>query len=557
MDHRIALTSTSAVAFNVSKRKSQDLGFGALYLLLLLATLGFAAYGASKADLNNLRDAGCGLFAPPSPPAIGASPPSPPTVDFSGDLKIIAESWYYTVGMVLLLMAIGAGWLAALCRHAVPVVYVTVAMIPLSWFSGAATAAQLGSAPSAAVFGACGLLSLLWLRCIRRKLELTAALIQEATHVLSSHPSLVAAALSILLGLLGLCALLGTSIVLLIATGSWQLEGGLGGGGASCVLVLPSASRAGIALSAAALLWSTMLAFTLRYFTVSFVTACWYFSPGDNLALGASSEGSDEIERGPGEVHGQVPPSPTRHGLALGLSTSFGTLCYAALVLSVCELINAIARKSMRSRNLLVVVAGCCLRCFVALIEFLNKFAVSHHAVSAAPFCTSARQISTILARNALSAYVVDRIGGFVLHFGAFVLSGLVAGLTTALVASTLPTTLEQDEEEADLTAAPQRALLLGSYMGLSFAVAFPTLNFLATLMINVVDAAYTCHALDLEGGVVHRPRMHAALLAVAKPATAVVQQPGGVAPAIAVPVEPAPPAPPVGYAVGVPASPA
>ena len=54
-----------------------------------------------------------------------------------------------------------------------------------------------------------------------------------------------------------------------------------------------------------------------------------------------------------------------------------------------------------------------------------------------------------------------------------------------------------------------------------------------------------------------HRPRMHAALLAVAKPATAVVQQPGGVAPAIAVPVEPAPPAPPVGYAVGAPASPA
>ena len=61
MDHRVALTpSSSAVAFNVSKRKSQDLGFGALYLLLLLATLGFAAYGASKADLDNLRGAGCG-----------------------------------------------------------------------------------------------------------------------------------------------------------------------------------------------------------------------------------------------------------------------------------------------------------------------------------------------------------------------------------------------------------------------------------------------------------------------------------------------------------------
>ena len=81
---------------------------------------------------------------------------------------------------------------------------------------------------------------------------------------------------------------------------------------------------------------------------------------------------------------------------------------------------------------------------------------------------------------------------GFVLHFGAFVLSGLVAGLTTALVASTLPTTLEEDEN---------RPLLLGIYMALSFAVAFSTLNFLATLLINVVDAAYTCHALDLEVG--------------------------------------------------------
>ena len=170
--------------------------------------------------------------------------------------------------MVLILIAMGAAWLAALCRHATPVVYITVAAIPLSWFSGAAAAAQLGSVPSAGVFVAMGLLSLLWLWCIRRKLNLTAALIQEATHVLSSHPSLVAAALGILLGLLVLFALFGTSIVLLMATGSWQLESGSGGSGGSCVFVLPPASQAGLGLSAAALLWSTMLAFTLRYFTV-------------------------------------------------------------------------------------------------------------------------------------------------------------------------------------------------------------------------------------------------------------------------------------------------
>ena len=73
--------------------------------------------------------------------------------------------------------------------------------------------------------------------------------------------------------------------------------------------------------------------------------------------------------------------------------------------------------------------------------------------------------------------------------------------------------------------------MLLAVYFCLSYLVAFATLHSLATLLLNVVDAAYTCHAIDLEGGLVHQPRMRAALLGVASPATAVVQQPGSAAP--------------------------
>ncbi len=40
--------------------------------------------------------------------------------------------------------------------------------------------------------------------------------------------------------------------------------------------------------------------------------------------------------------------------------------------------------------------------CFVALIEFLNKFAVSHHAVTASPFCTT-RSVSATGASLAIA----------------------------------------------------------------------------------------------------------------------------------------------------------
>ena len=77
MDHRVPLDSngllSTVVPFNVSKRKSQDLGFAALYLLLLLTTLGFAAYGASIAIVQQPGGAAPVIAVPVEP-----VPPAPP-----------------------------------------------------------------------------------------------------------------------------------------------------------------------------------------------------------------------------------------------------------------------------------------------------------------------------------------------------------------------------------------------------------------------------------------------------------------------------------------------
>merc|ERR1719453_770306 len=92
------------------------------------------------------------------------------------------------------------------------------------------------------------------------------------------------------------------------------------------------------------------------------------------------------------------------------------------------------------------------------------------------------------------------------------------------LIASTLPPSSE---------SGAARTALLVAYGAFSY-VAAATLGFLASLLLNIVDAAFTCHALDLDSGADHQPRMRAALAGVIKP-TAVVQQPGGVPPVIAV----------------------
>ena len=74
-------------------------------------------------------------------------------------------------------------------------------------------------------------------------------------------------------------------------------------------------------------------------------------------------------------------------------------------------------------------------------------------------------------------------------------------------------------------------------------------LNFFGALVLNIVDAAYICFALDLDTQAAHRHEMRQVLILVAKPTT-VVQQPGGGA-AVAVPVgtavAPVPTAVPVG----------
>ena len=173
----------------------------------------------------------------------------------------------------------------------------------------------------------------------------------------------------------------------------------------------------GLGVAGVALLWLTFLAFTIRFFVTSFVTACWWFDTDGGDALPTAADGS-------GVLRPASTGAPGRRGLGLAFGKSFGTLSLAASVLTACEIVNNMARNAeRRSNNICVCLVMCCLQCIMRYIQWLTKFCVAWHAVTAQPFCTSARGVFDMLGRHGLAALVVDRFTSLVMHMGSLFLA--------------------------------------------------------------------------------------------------------------------------------------
>ena len=102
-------------------------------------------------------------------------------------------------------------------------------------------------------------------------------------------------------------------------------------------------------------------------------------------------------------------------------------------------------------------------------------------------------------------------------------------------------------------------AIVLATASGFAFALALFVLVFIASILLNIVDAAYSCIVLDLDNyrrtRTFHRPAMATAVLVKVKPDFVVVEQPSGGYAAYAVGGQPSAPLPvavPVGANVPV-----
>ena len=489
--HSLAVTPKSLL-----KRKSTDRAFGVAYVIVLLVTFGIAIVAGLKNNIDGmLHDAQCGL----------QSSDVNVTDTFTANAIVAKVPELLVIPIISVL--IGMAWMGAMRSCAKAMVYGTLIGQGLV-LAVLAVGSLVIFPPLIFFFGTLFVMYLLLLFCARKTINLTATLIEQAASVVQVHPQIFLS--SVLLMTLG-AIVYGTCIaaaLLLITNGECVLSNSTsvdpkydpksGPGGQ---WQLSNAAVAGLSFVGFAMLWSVEVFSAMRFYVVSFVTGVWYFK-----ASGMAAQ-----EGGSGTV-----TNPVTTATKLAFTKSFGTICLTGLIMYIVELLRRMAKEQARKNNLTSALIACCINCLVAYLEFITRFALTLHALTGDDLCTSARTFTSHLNRHGFSAVWVNWMASWVFNFSAFALSLLITAIC--------------------LVISSQRGFFVAFFIGiLSFIFAIVFLSFVAGILLNIIDACYSCLILDLDHGAKSQPQVAQAILIVANPTYLYQHQQNAPQPTVAV----------------------
>ena len=342
------------------------------------------------------------------------------------------------------------------------------------------------------------------LMCIKHKIELTATLLEQAVKVLGTHPAVFLASAVYLLIAAAVYVFIVGAAVLLLATGFDADPNG------TCGVEFTTSIKVGYFFLILFAYWSMQLFFAMRFYVISLTTGVWYFNHSANPSEAATASLAARTS------------NPVSKGFCMAFTTSFGTLCLASLIMAIIEYLKSLVRKN-RQGNLLSLLVACCLMCILNYLEFLSRFAISYHALTGEPLCEAARHMFDHMSRHGFTAYTVDRVASMVLRFGGFVLA-LAVGVLCAYTAYP-----EAHQLLAGASGGTSVVLTATAVFAIvCVVIASAVLGFIAGIMLNVVDAAYCCLAIDMDGAQPHKPEIANAIHGVVvKAQPVVVQNPG------------------------------
>mmetsp|Transcript_34592 Transcript_34592/g.62302 ORF Transcript_34592/g.62302 Transcript_34592/m.62302 type:complete len:797 (-) Transcript_34592:515-2905(-) len=190
--------------------------------------------------------------------------------------------------------------------------------------------------------------------------------------------------------------------------------------------------------------------------------------------------------------------SRVRRSLGHAMGPSFGSVCKAGGLLSLCSLTRQALDKARRQRedSLLMALVTAVAGCFIAAIEYVTKFATIYAAITGDSWATSGRRVVRLLYRNGLDAYGVWWLPPLILHSLAVSLSA-VWGVVVWTVCRHSKAFQIQD---------PRAAIVMGS---ISFLASWVVLSFFGNLLLDISDTLFVCFGMDRESRTVSRVEIH------------------------------------------------
>ncbi|KAK9829886.1 hypothetical protein WJX72_008466 [[Myrmecia] bisecta] len=338
----------------------------------------------------------------------------------------------------------------------------------------------------------------------RNEIDLCARLLTVAAHGLHANPGLLVFVTGAKATLIGFIVPVFAFTYLAITNGQVAPNGARGGRqecvnseGAQvpcCQWQPDSWVPAYATLNSIAFLWTTFLIFELRVYVIAGTICQWYFMAPSNQT---STKGF------------------TLRSLRLGLTSSFGSLCFGSAILTAVQMArNAMENaRQQRGGNILLCLVACLMECFMQVIEYITKFATMRAAFTGEAFLTAGRSVTDLLKRNFLKAYGVWWFPPLVLNLASFLLSA-VWGLSVFAMSYA---------SWHKNTNGLQESIILGV---MCFVMALIVLAFFASVLLNVVDAVFLCYAMDKDTQAVTKPEVHEVFSLL--PVGVIVEQPGG-----------------------------
>lgn len=126
--------------------------------------------------------------------------------------------------------------------------------------------------------------------------------------------------------------------------------------------------------------------------------------------------------------------NPTTKALKRSLTTSFGSICFGSLLISIVKTIRALVRSVRGSIGFLAVIADCLLSCIDWMLRYFNHYVLVYCALYGKSYWDSAKDTIHMFKHSGISALVNDNISGTILGMGA-IFGGFVTAAITGGVA--------------------------------------------------------------------------------------------------------------------------